>query len=55
MTGFIDDDLPALMAQAAHMIPSELHRGVLGHGLSVNEWRVLATLATAPPRHADNA
>jgi DNA-binding MarR family transcriptional regulator len=54
MSGFVDDYLPALMAQASHLISGEFHRVVLQRGLSVNEWRVLATLASAPPGQAFN-
>lgn len=46
---FVDDYLPALLAQASHLISSEFHQVVRDHGLSVSEWRVLATLADAPP------
>lgn len=42
---FVDDYLPALLAQASHLISSAFHRVVLAHGLSVAEWRVLASLA----------
>ena len=47
MQGFVDDYLPALLAQASHLISSEFHAVVRQHGVSVNEWRVLATLASA--------
>ncbi len=49
MQGFVDDYLPALLAQASHLISSEFHAVVRHHGVSVNEWRVLATLASAQP------
>jgi DNA-binding MarR family transcriptional regulator len=47
MQGFVDDYLPALLAQASHLISGEFHAVVRQHGVSVNEWRVLATLASA--------
>ena len=42
---FVDDYLPALLAQASHLISSEFHKVARGHGFSVSEWRVMATLA----------
>lgn len=42
---FVDDYLPALLAQASHLISSEFHVVARQHGLSVSEWRVLATLS----------
>lgn len=42
--GFVDTYLPALLARASFLISSEFHRVVQGHGLSVPEWRVLASL-----------
>ena len=42
---FVDDYLPALLAQASHLISSEFHVVARQHGFSVSEWRVLATLA----------
>lgn len=45
-TPFVDDYLPALLGQASHLIQSEFHRIVKAKGLSVAEWRVLATLAS---------
>lgn len=42
---FIDDYLPALMAQASLLISSEFHKVARKHGFSVSEWRVLASLA----------
>lgn len=42
---FVDDYLAALLAQASLMISSAFHEVVTRHGLSVAEWRVLATLA----------
>ncbi len=46
---FVDDYLPALLGQASHLIQSEFHRVVKAKGLSVAEWRVLATLASGQP------
>ena len=46
---FVDDYLAALLAQASHLISSEFHAVVRSHGLSVSEWRVLATLAGREP------
>jgi DNA-binding MarR family transcriptional regulator len=46
---FVDDYLAALLAQASHLISSEFHAVVRSHGLSVSEWRVLATLAGGEP------
>ncbi|MBL0419232.1 MarR family transcriptional regulator [Ramlibacter sp. AW1] len=42
---FVDDYLPALLAQASHLISGEFHRVVTQKGFTVSEWRVLATLA----------
>ena len=42
---FVDDYLPALLAQASQLISSEFHVVARQHGLSVSEWRVLATLS----------
>ena len=42
---FVDNYLPALLAQASELISGEFHRVVRAHGLSVPEWRVLATLS----------
>lgn len=42
---FVDGYLAALLAQASHLISSEFHVEVRRAGLSVPEWRVLATLA----------
>ena len=39
----------ALLAQASELISAEFHRVVRKHGLSVTEWRVLATLAGGEP------
>jgi DNA-binding MarR family transcriptional regulator len=46
---FVDDYLPALLAQAHHLISGEFHRIVAARGFTVSEWRVLATLAGAEP------
>ncbi len=42
---FVDDYLPALLAQASRLISNEFHRIVVEHGVSVADWRVLASLA----------
>ena len=49
MTRFVDDYLAALLAQASHLISSEFHAVVRDNGLSVSEWRVLASLAGGEP------
>ncbi|WP_459617163.1 MarR family winged helix-turn-helix transcriptional regulator [Bordetella sp. 2513F-2] len=41
---FIDDYLAYLLAQASQRISAEFHRQVNAAGLSVTEWRVLASL-----------
>lgn len=41
---FVDDYLPALLAQASHLISAEFHPIAKAKGLTVSEWRVLATL-----------
>jgi len=46
---FVDGYLAALLAQASHLISSEFHEVVRTHGLSVSEWRVLASLAGGAP------
>ena len=46
---FVDDYLPALLAQASHLISREFHQVVNAKGFSVSEWRVLATLAGGDP------
>ena len=46
---FVDDYLPALLAQASQLISGEFHRIVSARGFTVSEWRVLATLAGGPP------
>jgi DNA-binding MarR family transcriptional regulator len=42
---FVDDYLPALLAQASQLISSEFHEVARKHGFSVSEWRVMASLA----------
>jgi len=42
---FVDDYLPALLAQASHLISGEFHRVARQQGFSISEWRVLASLA----------
>lgn len=46
---FVDDYLPALLAQASHLISSEFHRIVTARGFTVSDWRVLASLDGAEP------
>lgn len=46
---FVDAYLPALLAQASQLISTEFHETVRAHGLSVLEWRVLATMAGSGP------
>ena len=46
---FVDDYLPALLAQASQLISGEFHLVVTAHGFTVSEWRVLATLAGNEP------
>ena len=46
---FVDGYLPALLAQATHLISGEFHRVVNAQGFTVSEWRVLATLAGGEP------
>lgn len=46
---FVDDYLPALLAQASQLISGEFHRIARDKGFSVAEWRVLASLAGGPP------
>jgi len=42
---FVDDYLAYLLARASHLVSGEFHRQVEAAGLTVAEWRVLATLA----------
>ena len=46
---FVEDYLPALLTKASHLIQSEFHRMVKAKGLTVSEWRVLATLVNREP------
>lgn len=46
---FVDDYLPALLAQASHLISGEFHRIVTEKGFTVSDWRVLASLDGAEP------
>jgi len=46
---FVDDYLPALLAQASHLISSEFHKVARQQGFSVSEWRVMASLAGGTP------
>ncbi|MEY5028621.1 MAG: Transcriptional activatory protein BadR [Pseudomonadota bacterium] len=47
--GFIQDYLAYLLARASHEISAEFHEQVLASGLSVMQWRVLASLSEGPP------
>lgn len=42
---FVDDYLPALLAQASQLISSEFHEVARQQGFSISEWRVMASLA----------
>lgn len=46
---FVDDYLPALLAQASQLISSEFHEIARQQGFSVSDWRVLASLAGGVP------
>lgn len=46
---FVDDYLPALLGRASALVPSSFHEQVRARGLSVSEWRVLASLADGEP------
>ena len=46
----VDDYLSYLLARASHVVASEFHREVRDAGLTVLEWRVLATLADGTER-----
>lgn len=48
-TRFVNDYLPALLAQASRLISTEFHVVARQNGFSVNEWRVMATLADGAP------
>lgn len=43
--GFVDDYLTYLLARASHLISSEFHAIVEAKGLSLMEWRVMASLS----------
>lgn len=45
----VDDYLSYLLARASHIVASEFHLEVRAAGLTVLEWRVLATLADGRP------
>jgi MarR family transcriptional regulator, organic hydroperoxide resistance regulator len=47
---FIDDYLAYLLAQASHLISHEFHEVARRAGVSVLQWRVLATLVDGTPR-----
>ena len=44
-SGFVDDYLAYLLARASHLISSEFHAVVEANGLSLMEWRVMASLS----------
>src|SRR5438094_110879 len=46
---FVDGYLPALLAQAHHLVSGEFHAVANSHGFTPSEWRVLATLASGAP------
>jgi DNA-binding MarR family transcriptional regulator len=46
---FVDDYLPALLAQASMLISGEFHLVVTAQGFTVSQWRVLASLAGGEP------
>ncbi|ACY30750.1 MarR family winged helix-turn-helix transcriptional regulator [Comamonas thiooxydans] len=41
---FVEDYLPALLAQASKLISAEFHTVVESEGFSITEWRILASL-----------
>ena len=45
---FVDNYLAYLLAQASHRISAEFHRQANEAGISVTEWRVLASLEGSP-------
>jgi len=51
---FVENYLPALLAQASQLISGEFHRIVRTKGVTVSEWRVLATLSGAQPMSIGN-
>lgn len=46
---FVNDYLPALLAQASQLLSMEFHAVMRQHGFSVSEWRVMASLAGGEP------
>lgn len=46
---FADDYLPALLLRASSAVAASFHRDLRAHGLTVAEWRVLATLSAGEP------
>lgn len=46
---FVHGYLPALLAQASHLISAEFHTIVTAKGFTVSEWRILASLAGSGP------
>jgi DNA-binding MarR family transcriptional regulator len=46
---FVDGYLPALLAQAHHLVSGEFHAVASEHGFTPSDWRVLATLASGEP------
>ena len=46
--GFVDGYLAYLLARASHLISSEFHAVVEASGLSLMEWRVMASLSGKP-------
>lgn len=49
--GFVEDYLAYLLARASHRVSAGFHAEVAACGLSVPEWRVLASLAGGKERH----
>lgn len=45
MNAFVDDYLAYLLARASHLISGEFHQVVEATGLSLMEWRVMASLS----------
>lgn len=45
VNGFVDDYLAYLLARASHLMSSEFHTVVEASGLSLMEWRVMASLS----------
>lgn len=48
MPGFVDDYLAYLLARASHLISGEFHQVVEASGLTLMEWRVMASLSGKP-------